>query len=229
MHRDRFDSLARTFAAVSTRRSTLAALSALGLAGGLAMIEDAAARKKRKKKCKKCGPCRKCKRGKCKPKPDGADCGQGQVCQGGACLCPAGQKACEGSCIADSECCGACPQGETCCENVGECKDVRNDDDFCGQCANGQCPGGAFCANGACGLTCDTLGEVCFQPDCLCGNRVDPAHSGQNVCAEISPFTCDTVTTCDADADCAPGTEGFRQVCVSDLCAGKNVCADPCA
>jgi hypothetical protein len=229
MDRDRFDALAKMFATVSTRRSTLAVLSALGLAGGLTIAEDAAARKKRKKKCKKkCGPCKKCKRGKCKPKPDGTACGGGKLCQGGACVCPAGQKVCGGACIDDTECCGACPQGETCCENVGECKDVRNDDGFCGQCANGQCPDGSFCANGACGLTCVQNGMAC-STGCDCGSRVDPDHTGQLVCAGISPFTCDNVTTCTTDADCAPATQGFRQVCVSDLCAGKNVCADPCA
>jgi hypothetical protein len=132
-------------------------------------------------------------------------------------------------CIPESECCGGCAANEVCCENVGECKDVRNDPDFCGQCANGACQGSEFCANGACSLQCTTIGQVCFAPNCVCANRVDPAHDGQNVCAEISPFTCDNVTTCDSDADCAPATEGFRQVCVDTICAGKNVCAAPCA
>jgi hypothetical protein len=239
-----FDQLARVFGigAPSTRRAALGILAALGLGSSLA--DDADAKRRKKKKCKNCGPCRKCKRGKCKPKPDGTACGacatclagqcvagcpDGQICQGNTCECPPGQKPCQGGCIADSQCCGGCPQNQVCCTNLGECKDTRNDADFCGQCANGQCPGGAICANGECGLTCNTVGQACFGDTCFCGNRVDPNHAGQQVCAEISPFTCDTVTTCDDDADCAPATLGFREICVSGLCAGKNVCADPCA
>jgi hypothetical protein len=173
-----------------------------------------------------CDACAACDSGQCV-----STCPDGQFCQDDTCIvkCPSGQKACQGICIPDNQCCPACPSNQVCCTNVVECKDVRNDDDFCGQCANGQCPGGAFCANGACGLTCNTVGEVCFAPDCLCGSRVDPAHSGEKVCAETSPFSCSNVKTCNTDADCAPATQGFRQVCVSGLCSGKKVCADPCA
>jgi hypothetical protein len=262
----RFDRLTRVIGTLSTRRAALGLLSALGLAGALA--DDGDAKKKRKKCKKKCGPCRKCKKGKCKPKPDGADCGggatcqsgecvcpteccadsdcgsdcavcdsgqcvstcpDGQVCQGDTCVasCPTGQKECNGVCIPENQCCGGCPAGQTCCTNVVECKDTRNDPDFCGGCANHQCPGGAFCANGACSVQCNTIGDVCFQPDCKCGSRVDPAHSGQKVCADV--ISCDSATECTDDASCAPGTLGFGQVCASGICAGKNVCADPCA
>jgi hypothetical protein len=256
----RFDGLAKSVAPLSTRRSALAMLSALGV--GSALIADAEAKKhKKKKKCKKgCALCRKCKKGKCKPQPDGTACGGGATCQGGACVCPtaccvdadcgacetcetgqcvdecrndqvcdgdtcvcpAGQKECQGACIANNECCGACPSGQTCCTNIGDCKDLLNDPAFCGLCTNGQCPGGAICTNGDCGLTC-TPGLDCFT-GCVCSTRVDPAHTGQHVCAGLGVFTCDTVATCSDDAGC-----GFRRVCVSDLCAAKNVCADPCA
>jgi hypothetical protein len=111
---------------------------------------------------------------------------------------------------------------------VGVCKDVRNDREFCGVCGNGRCPGGAICANGDCGLTCNTVGTPCFS-GCTCGNRTDPAHANQKVCAGLGFFTCDTAKTCTTDASCSPATAGFRQVCVSGLCSGKNVCADPCA
>ncbi len=258
MDTTRFDTLTRFLVTSPSRRAALGGLAGSTLFALLTRsgwLEQDVAAKRRKKKCKKCGPCRKCKKGKCKPKPDGTVCGGGatcqqgdcicateccsdancpldQVCDGGQCVdegCPPGQKVCQGGCIADSQCCGDCPQNQTCCTNLGECKDLRNDADFCGQCANGQCPGGAVCANGECGLTCISVGQACFGDTCFCGNRVDPNHAGQQVCAEISPFTCDTVTTCDDDADCAPATLGFREVCVSGLCAGKNVCADPCA
>jgi hypothetical protein len=241
MESTRFDRLIRIFSQHVTRRTALGFLSALGLAD---VLTPEAEGKKRRRKCKRCGPCRRCKRGRCKPKANGTACGACATCQDGQCEagcpgelscqnnvcgCPPGQKICGDECIAETQCCGDCPQGQTCCENVGECKDLRNDDDFCGQCANGQCPGGAFCANGACGLTCNVIGEICFQPSCFCSDRVDPAHDGQNVCAEINPFNCNNVTECETDADCAPATEGFRQVCVSGICPDKQVCASPCA
>jgi hypothetical protein len=286
----RFDQLTQVIGALSTRRAALALLSALGLTSALA--DEIDAKKKLKKKCKKkCGPCRKCKKGKCKPKPDGTDCGNGQVCQSGQCICPTdccadsdcasdqvclggqcvcateccadgdcdsdcaacdagqcvstcpegevcqgdtcvancpgGQKECNAVCIPDNQCCGGCPAGQTCCTNVVECKDTRNDRDFCGGCANHQCPGGAFCANGACSVQCNTIGAVCFQPNCKCGSRVDPAHNGEKVCAEV--ISCDFATVCTTDASCNPPTLGFGQVCASGICSGKNVCAKPCA
>jgi hypothetical protein len=222
----RFDQLLRFLDSRSSRRSALALLSALGLPG----LADEVTAARRKKHCRSCGPCKRCANGRCKAKPNGTACGGGATCQGGRCVadsCPAGQKACQDGCIAETACCGDCPRGQVCCTNVGECKDVRNDDDFCGLCANGQCPGGSFCANGACGKTC-TLGLACF-PNCACTTRVDPAHNGQLVCAGLGVFTCENVTACNADADCSSFTEGFRHVCVSGLCAGKNVCASPCA
>lgn len=237
------DALARVIGAHATRRTALALLSAL-----LSLPTGAGARKKpkrrKKKKCRRCGPCRRCKRGRCRPKTDGTVCGDcatcvagacvagcpgNQVCQDGACACPPGQKVCQGDCIAQNDCCGACPEGQTCCTNIGECKDIRNDPDFCGQCLNGQCPGSAFCANGECGLSCDIVAAPCLSETCFCGERIDPAHSGQNVCTELAPFTCGDAKTCTTDADCAPGTLGFREVCVRGLCPDKNVCTDPCA
>src|SRR5262249_34461230 len=107
------------------------------------------------------------------PNPPAAPCGGacpgGQVWQGRARGCPSGFKDCQGTCIPTDQCCaGTCPQNLVCCTNVNECKDVRNDKDFCGGCTNHQCPGGAFCANGRCGLSCTTVGDPtpCFAPDC---------------------------------------------------------------
>ena len=220
MDADRFDDVARSLIARSSRRA--APGLALGAIFTIRGFTDVDARR-RKRKCKRpCGACRACRRGKCKPKPNGIACGGTGICQAGACVCPGGSKECQGACIPENQCCGACPQGETCCANVGECKDLLNDPDFCGQCANGQCPGGAICANGDCGLTC-TPGVACFT-GCSCVPRADPDHANQNVCAGLGGFTCQTATTCSGDADC-----GFSKVCVSDLCPPFNVCADPCA
>jgi hypothetical protein len=161
-----------------------------------------------------CGACQVCQGGQCV-----STCQGGTICQEGRCVCPVGKKACGGTCIPETECCGACPQGQTCCNTVGLCKDLLNDPAFCGQCANGQCPGGADCANGECGLSC-TIGQACFT-GCTCGTRADPAHLTQTVCAAV---TCATATACASDTAC-----GFRKVCVSGLCPPFNVCAAPCA
>jgi hypothetical protein len=219
MDASKFDDL--TISLGSHRRSLLRALLAGAITALLGRGDPAVAgppactadgqRCRRSNECCS-GNCKKKKgkkRGTCKP-------------------CPAGQFQCDGGC---HECCANpdCPQGQTCCLNEHRCRDVRNDAAHCGQCANGQCPGGAICANGDCGLTCTEIGQECF-PGCECARRVDAAHLNQKVCAGLGVFDCDSATTCDdSDADCAPATAGFRQVCVSDLCPGKNVCADPCA
>jgi hypothetical protein len=162
-----------------------------------------------------CGGCELCQGGQCVN-----TCLGGRICQGVLCACPGGTKECQGTCIPNNQCCGACPQGQTCCTNVGLCKDLRNDADFCGGCANSACPGGAFCANGDCGLACQ-VGQACFE-GCTCGTRADPAHDDEAVCATLVG-TCQTATFCADDATC-----GFGRVCVSGLCPPFNACADPC-
>ena len=217
MEATNFDAFVRSLGSPYSRRPTLKLLGGSVLAAFLAIWGDDAAAA-----CRAPGkPCRRadqCCSGRCNRKR--GKCGR----------CPAGQKFCAAtaSCIPENDCCGVCPSGETCCSPPGVCRDLRNDRDHCGTCNNSQCPGGAFCANGECGLSCSQLGAVCFT-GCTCAKRIDAAHLNQKVCAGLGVFSCDTVTTCSSDADCDPATLGFRHVCVSDLCAGKNVCAEPCA
>jgi hypothetical protein len=94
MHADRSVTLLSALTTTPSRRSTLRALSGLGLAGLFGRAEA----KKRKKKS--CPPCKHRKKGKCKPKPDGSPCGPGQVCQGLTCACDAT------SCSGDAVCLG---------------------------------------------------------------------------------------------------------------------------
>jgi hypothetical protein len=86
---DRFDQISRALFSGQTRRGVLS----LGTVSLLAVLgktdTDAKKRKHRKKKkCQKpCGPCRKCQKGKCKPRPAGTPCGEGQQCfANGACV-----------------------------------------------------------------------------------------------------------------------------------------------
>src|SRR4051812_47819502 len=237
MDAEHFDRIARDLTRSSSRRTVLA-LALGGIVASLG-LSDAAATNHRKRKrrrrqqqqpqCPTCGLCGSCDQGRCLPVANGTPCGDcqtcqvgqclstcqgGTTCQAGTCTCPSGTKACAGTCISSDQCCGACPPDDVCCTNVGECKNVRDDPAFCGHCANAQCPSGSVCANGACGLTCTTVGDPtpCFGTTCFCGNRVNPKHTGQHVCAEISPASCDTVTACTTDAECAPATLGFGQV-----------------
>ncbi len=177
MDANRFDDVARTLIRGTSRRTALG-LALATLVTPLGSTEGDARRRRNRKKRRQqqqqqqqcgagvCGVCQSCQQSTCVPVADGTDCGNCQTCQGGQCA--------------------SCPQNQVCCENVGKCKDVRNDSAFCGQCSNGRCPGGAFCANGACGLTCNTDGGPCFDPDCACADRVDPPHAGQKVCASSS-------------------------------------------
>jgi hypothetical protein len=163
-------------------------------------------------------------------KAPGGRCRQSDECCSGRCNrrtgkcrnCPSGQKFCraDSACIAETACCPQrCPNGLTCCTNVGECVDVRNDVNFCGGCTF-RCQGADVCANGDCAAPCTGNGNC--ASDSACAARVDAAHDGQRVCAELGVFTCDNVQTCANDNAC-----GFRRICVSGLCAGKDVCADP--
>jgi hypothetical protein len=87
MDRDRFDELARNVVSRSTRRTALGILSAIGLAGAAAVVEDGAARKKHKRKhkkrCKKpksrcgracCNAAQYCREGRCQPRPYAGGC-----------------------------------------------------------------------------------------------------------------------------------------------------------
>lgn len=222
MDGDRFDDVARSLIRGTSRRTALSfALATLVTTLG-STEGDARRRRNRRKRRQQqqppppppqpcgagvCGVCQSCQQSTCVPVADGTDCGNCQTCQGGQCA--------------------SCPQNQVCCENVGTCKDVRNDSAFCGQCNNGRCPSGAICANGRCGQLCNTSGAACPVGGCHCAVRNDFNHPG-NVCV-IDPLDCDTATECITDADCAPATLGFRKVCVGGPCPGKIVCADPCA
>ena len=214
MDADRFDEVARALIHGTSRRAALSLalatiVTSLGPAEG-----DARRRRNRKKRrqqqqqCGSCGVCESCQQGACRPVANGTACGDcqtcqdgqcassclsGQVCQQGSCACPAGSKSCQSACIPNDQCCGACPQDQVCCSNVGECKDVRNDPAFCGLCTNGQCPAGAVCANGKCGQTCSTVGDVCVGT-CHCASRVTSGHTNEKVCAAFDAATCGAAT-----------------------------------
>lgn len=154
----RFDAVLRSLFAARSRRDVAGFMGGLAAAAPLAALlghTDGEARKK-KKKCKKCGPCRKCQKGKCRPKPNGTECGGlCEACQGGACvsLCPDGQVClvnggCAVPCAGNVNCffgptectCGATTEGQqTCRVPVDNCVVLQD-------CANTtECPQGRMC------------------------------------------------------------------------------------
>jgi hypothetical protein len=108
MNAFQFDTVARAVAALLTRRHLLGvAIGGTLTAAGLA---DTDAKKHRKKPC---GPCKTRKKGKCKPKPDGIDCGTGEICRRGQCQC---QQPCNADreCLANGSCGRVCPETFDC-------------------------------------------------------------------------------------------------------------------
>ena len=83
-----FDHLATTLATAGTRRGLLRLVTLTAGLGALDLTPAAAKKRKPKKTCfNPCGLCTTCLQGKCQPKPHGASCGHGLVCQGGTCAC----------------------------------------------------------------------------------------------------------------------------------------------
>jgi hypothetical protein len=170
MDADRLDALARSLAAVGSRRRALAAvLSGVLSLPSLARPDDAAAAKKnkrrkgRKKKCK--GSKKRCG-GKCvNTCNDPRNCGScGKRCQLNA-ICSAGTCTCVN---------GACPNSEaTCCPAAsprGACRCSSNLDPTTCEVFGADCPPGTTrCAGAICsaccpaGSTCDTSTGTCLQ------------------------------------------------------------------
>lgn len=105
---DRLEKLLQTTSSPPTRRAVMRGLAGvLGAAGVTALIgqEDTSARRRRRRRrrreCRRNNQCKaplnpcqeaRCKKGRCRTKTlaDGTVCGDGLVCQDGACLCPDG-------------------------------------------------------------------------------------------------------------------------------------------
>lgn len=225
MDAERFDRIARILAVAPSRRD-LIALALGGAAVVLSRAETASRKKGKKKKCGACGACKTCVKGRCKAKPDGAGCGDGDICQGGVCGCDAGFEPCGGACVQscsgdktlDGSCQCACPGGtqdcggnvcQTCCDDnhcgdqvccTGECRDCCDNDD---------CDGDRTCQGHAClcpanredcGDVCCAVGKICADAD------TSSCVTGRGSCQEGAD-TCPTVVgnpqiNCNARVDC---------------------------
>ena len=130
-------------------------------------------------------------------------------------------------------CVSGCPTGFTPCNGI--CKDLNNDNNFCGSCTT-MCPPGSFCAGGTCApnvcanqwVFCQTAGG-CIQPTTV-NNCNQCGSSCRLYCVNIPtgtagvPLTTQGLCACSSAADCA-GSE----ICTNVLINGSpvGVCTYP--
>ena len=167
MDADRFDTLSRTLTTPGSRRTTLRALGALALGGGVAASLDEA-------EAGKCGECKRKKNGRCKKRPDGTFCSVGK-CRDGRCGCATvndcyefGGDGSDGQVCQESKCVCTAP-GTSRCLNLG-----GSFGGACGECCSFTCPGGRICnrptngpwrcfCNGFVAVDCE---QVCIPKEC---------------------------------------------------------------
>jgi hypothetical protein len=143
----------------------------------------------------------------------GVQCGPGEFCSNGTCVCPEGQTQCGSGCVdllADPLHCGACgtecgvdqfcSEGDCACLDAGlaicdgTCVDLQTDDLNCGACGVA-CDWDQYCGSGTCQ-------DVCPGQD-LCGDECvdllsDPMNCGScgNVCGSNDICTEGACVTC---------------------------------
>jgi hypothetical protein len=166
---------------------------------------------------------------------DGATCAGLNVCQGGACVCPAAN-ACGNECVdktTDESHCGACDapcaQGATCeasqcvcakgstvCD--GQCIDTMSDPMNCNGCGN-ICATGYVCQGGACTCLKTSCNGACVD------TTSDPTHCGN--CATVCP----TGAACQGSmCVCPVGLTPCGGACVNTLTDPNNcgACGTDC-
>jgi hypothetical protein len=158
------------------------------------------------------------------------DCsGSNETCQGGQCVCAPGFKECNGACIPNDQCCGACPGDKLC--DGGECvcpADAPNECPgnvclFGGQCCEtAECPASQTCINGVC---------VCPIGDITCGAQCCDAAENEICVAEN--FTCQgggcpPTNFCNATEIffCALDPDNFCACATTTGMVAQNACVD---
>lgn len=186
MDSSRFDAVARSLAAGTSRRNMLRAL--LGLGGGMLAAGTF-------------GPVEAARRPR--PTPNAPACPGEQVWDGSSCVCTSGEQCGPTCCPEEAQCCdnaccyGVCYGEELCCESPREWCAVT------GVC----CPSGSTCrecgcvSNGGCcsDADCRDLERSCFAGACgedgMCGARFDCRAGGDSSC-------CEAGTICQLDGSC---------------------------
>ncbi len=148
-----------------------------------------------------------------------ADCaGPGQICEQTTHRCQAAEGFCDedGDCEGDDKCdletnvcvavgCGECPEGTTCNEEVGECRQCERDDD-CGEdgecnltthtCVEERCTSNADCP----GQICNTISGQCEDPQVCAPDGFEPNNTLNNP-RSIGEGVFEGLTICAGDED----------------------------
>jgi hypothetical protein len=202
---DRFDALTERLAGSLSRRRGVSLIGALGI-GGMAVLQEADARKKKKRKKKRNKPtrtttpaptCTPCGSRTCGDDGCGKSCGTCEgdlVCRNGTCGCPEGMDLCGGTCHP------ACPPSSshrvisrhpatcTCCVRPGTVPCPNHIPECCADlpCCAGPCDPNAV--NAECPLRTDPIlhdSYVCLHDvDCYPNQRC-PEGNNPRVCEWI--------------------------------------------
>lgn len=141
------------------------------------------------------------------PGPDdpcsGVSCSNGEKCQNGSCVCPAGQ------------CCPSCGKGYAC--KSGTCQELPPDD----PCASVTCSDGKQCKDGSC--VCPA-GKCC--PDCSGSQVCDKGSCRDKTCAEKNLKDCGgRCASCCSNSDCPSGKECTNGSCTTPVCKYEDKCS----
>ncbi len=207
MESERFDRIARTWAATSRRRVLAGLASTLGASLPMALGATVADAKKKKRKCRNC--CR----------ADGTLCRKKtKACKPANC-CPAGQVRCTGQCGLPNLARGCLFTSVKCCSN-------RCVADACFPCPGKPCAADSDCCDGLPCIATASAGLTCGG--CLSGN-IGTCQSSDDCCsAECNNGTCLSRLgeQCATRLDCR-GLPGWAPDCVRGTCiCPRECCAD---
>ena len=237
MDDDRFDEMAKSLIAATSRRRTVGAL--LGGVVGLIGLAEVGSSRRRKNSARRRKEAKKEKLGKRvteEAKPGGAGKPSGRCLDGFA--------NCRGTCVnlaKDRNNCGicalVCPDGESCC--AGVCLATQTDNANCGACGK-NCAAQQTCCGGACVNTqvneshCGTCDTPCGARQICCGGECIAACTASDQCHEAG--VCDPATRACTNprkpngAACTDGDACTRtDTCQAGECVGGNpvICPTP--
>jgi hypothetical protein len=203
MDGQRFDSLVRSLASSTNRRTVIRVILGIGVTAGVHSTTEAARRPT--------------------PTPKPVRCSPPKVLEGDQCVCPAGTTTCGPDC---------CPAGAECCDNAccyGECYG----EELCCPTGNmvcdGECGPWECCTDAEC--ESDDCATVVCDSDHLCRYTEDCTLGGVEACCFPGEVCLDNGSCCSPNCDGSScGDDGCGGTCGcgdGQYCAG-GLCFDTC-